>query len=438
MSGFKYDDTKLAEGRPITRTDLDEAVPDHPAMVGHRGGHTGVYNSKAFQMAGVTAQTPDPEGGKFYREDGELTGKVAEHARGAFNGVGKYEEITRETRQKGIAHISKLMTAAGLTSVHRTGTDTEGMIAFEDAYKADEMRFRMYAFPSGGSELFSGLKMAGLRTGFGDEWLRIGAVKYAADGSASERTMSMSTPYVGRPDDYGILTMTQEEIDAAVQDAHENGFQIGIHANGDVAIEMVLNAYEKYLSPSERPRIEHATLVNPALLERMKEAGVIPTPVLDLRLLPRRKVGGVRGGQGTLDVPPQLVSGVRDPGGRRLRLHAGPVRADDGAPEQWSRAETTRDGCGDRTSASAWRKRYASARSTAPMPPSKRISRGRSLRASWRISSSWAPIRTTPTRTPSRTFRSYEPWSAARRCTRHRAVSTRSSAVSSRRKAWPR
>ena len=80
IRGFKYDDTKLAEGRPLNRLDLDEAVPDHPAVVGHRGGHTSVYNSRAFALAGVTAETPDPEGGKFYREDGELTGLVAERA----------------------------------------------------------------------------------------------------------------------------------------------------------------------------------------------------------------------------------------------------------------------------------------------------------------------------------------------------------------------
>ena len=144
------------------------------------------------------------------------------------------------------------------------------------------MRFRLYVFPSGSSAMFEGLKAAGIRTGFGDEWLRIGAVKYGADGSASERTMRMSTPYVGRPDDYGILTMTQEEIHEAVEDAHRHGFQIGIHANGDVTIDMVLKAYERvqqqWPRPDARHRIEHCSLVNPDLLERIKAVGAIPTP----------------------------------------------------------------------------------------------------------------------------------------------------------------
>ncbi|MGH8224445.1 MAG: amidohydrolase, partial [Woeseiaceae bacterium] len=136
--------------------------------------------------------------------------------------------------------------------------------------------------PGGNSEVYRGLKTAGIRSGFGDDILRIGAVKYAADGSASERTMSMSTPYEGRPDDYGILTMTQEEIDAAVDDAVAHGFRVGIHANGDVAIDRVLNAYERVLKDHKgenpRHRIEHCSLINDDLLKRIKAAGVVPTP----------------------------------------------------------------------------------------------------------------------------------------------------------------
>jgi predicted amidohydrolase YtcJ len=278
VSGYMYDDTKL--DRPVTRLDLDEAVPNHPASVGHRGGHTGVYNSVAFDLAGVTADTPDPFGGHFYREGGELTGKVAERARGAFNGVGQREPVTRETQQAGVAFISQEMTKAGLTTVHQTGGGAGSLRALQDAHNAGEMRFRMYFFPNGG--LFRQLNQAGIRTGFGDDWLQIGAVKYGADGSASERTMRMSTPYVGRPDDYGILTMTQDEIYEAVDEAHSSGWQIGIHANGDVTIDMVLNAYERALErwPRDDPRhrIEHCTLVNPSLVQRIKSTGSIPTP----------------------------------------------------------------------------------------------------------------------------------------------------------------
>jgi predicted amidohydrolase YtcJ len=278
--GSLYDDTKLAEGRPVTRRDLDEAVPDHPAMLAHRGGHTGVYNSRAFELAGVTAATPSPPGGHIQVRDGELTGLVAERARSVFNGVGRRTPVTREIRQAGVALMSQRMTAAGITSVHQTGTGPAALQALQDARAAGELRFRMYAFASAG--LFRTLNEAGVRTGFGDEWIRIGGVKYSADGSASERTMRMSTPYVGRPDDYGILTMSQQEIDDAVDEAHRSGWQIGIHANGDVAIDMVLTAYERvqraWPRADARHRIEHCSLVNPELLRRIRAAGVIPTP----------------------------------------------------------------------------------------------------------------------------------------------------------------
>jgi predicted amidohydrolase YtcJ len=155
-------------------------------------------------------------------------------------------------------------------------------VAFQDARAAGQLLTRLTYMPHGTQPIYQALKDAGIRSGFGDEWIRIGAVKYTADGSASERTMRMSTPYQGRPDDYGILTMSQEEIDAAVEDALANGFRIGIHANGDVTIDMVLRAYEAALvnweGPNPRLRLEHCSLVNPELLQRIRDTGSIPTP----------------------------------------------------------------------------------------------------------------------------------------------------------------
>ena len=275
--GFMYDDTKQEEGRPLSRLDLDAVSTDHPIVVGHRGGHTGVYNSKAFETAGVTVNTPDPFGGHFYREDGELTGKVAERARGAFDIPGG---STREERARGVAVICRNMNAAGLTSVHQAGTGAEAFTAFQDAREAGDLSLRMNLFARG--DAYGSLLAAGVRTGMGDSWLRIGPVKFAADGSASERTMAMSTPYAGRPDDFGILTMTQAEIHDAVEQAHRAGWQVAIHANGDVTIDMVLNAYERmaeaYPRSDTRHRIEHCSLVNPELLRRIATGGYVPAP----------------------------------------------------------------------------------------------------------------------------------------------------------------
>jgi hypothetical protein len=284
VQGFMYDDTKVAEG-PLTRVDLDEVTRDHPISVAHRGGHTNVYNSKAFELAGIRRGTPDPQGGRYERDaSGELTGKVAELARGVFSRVGKREQLTPEEQRRrgraGMAHISSLLTAAGLTSVHDAGANADRLHAYYDAYQAGELRHRAYLMVRG-QEIYEGLKAAGVETGFGNEWVRIGGVKFAADGSASERTMYMSTPYEGRTD-RGILTMMPQEIDDAVEDAHRHGFQVGIHANGDLTIDMVLSAYERVLQkwphPDRRHRIEHCTLVNPELIRRIKATGSIPTP----------------------------------------------------------------------------------------------------------------------------------------------------------------
>ena len=282
LVGAMFDDTKL--DRPLTRQDLDAVSTAHPIAVNHRGGHTSFYNSKAFELAGITRATPDPEHGRFFRDaSGDLNGRVAELARGVFRAVGQVERFTpeqqRERARKGMAYISELFAAAGLTSVHDAGTSAANVTAYEDIRQDGALRHRAYMMIRG--DAFPRMRDAGIYTGLGDEWIRVGGVKYAADGSASERTMRMSTPYVGTTD-YGILTMTQQEIFDAVDDAHSKGWQVGIHANGDVTIDMVLRAYERALArwphPDRRHRIEHCSLVNPGLVARIVKTGSIPTP----------------------------------------------------------------------------------------------------------------------------------------------------------------
>jgi predicted amidohydrolase YtcJ len=282
ISGFMFDDTKL--DRAMTRKDLDEATTEHPVVVNHRGGHTSWYNSKALELAGITMQTPDPPDGRFFRVNGDLTGRVAENARDVFDTVGTREHFTpeqkRDRARAGMKYMSELFNACGLTSVHNAGTEPEHILAYEDCRMHGELTHRAYMMVSS-KGAFAGLKAAGIYTGFGDELIRVGGIKFVADGSASERTMRMSTPYVGT-NDYGILTMTQEQLYEAVDDAHSHNFQVGVHANGDVTIDMVLKAFERALQKwpyaDRRHRIEHCTLVNPDLLRRISAIGAIPTP----------------------------------------------------------------------------------------------------------------------------------------------------------------
>jgi len=282
INGFMFDDTKL--DRPLTRQDIDLATDNHPVEIQHRGGHTAWYNTNALKLASIDRETRDPSDGRFFRDaSGALTGRVAENARRVFEKVGKRETFTpaeqRERARAGMRYISELFAAAGLTSVHDADTPVEHILAYEDTHKNGELRHRAYMMID--REVYPSFKAAGLYTGFGDEWVRVGGVKFVADGSASERTMRMSTPYIGT-NDHGILTMTQQEIYDAVDDAHQHNFQVGIHANGDVTIDMVLKAYERALAkwpePDRRHRIEHCSLINPDLLQRIKACGCIPTP----------------------------------------------------------------------------------------------------------------------------------------------------------------
>ncbi len=280
VNGYMFDDTKF--DKVLNRRDLDAVSTTHPISVNHRGGHTSWVNTKALELAGIRNDTPDPEHGRFFRENGDLTGRIAERARDVFDSVGTEAKYTpeqeRERNRSGMRHMSEWFASVGLTTVHDAGAGPDRIRAYEDVNRTGELRHRAYMMIRGA---YTQLRDAGVYSGFGDEWVRVGGVKYAADGSASERTMRMSTPYVGT-NDYGILTMTQDDIYEAVDDAHRNNWQIGIHANGDVTIDMVLKAYERALKqwphPDRRHRIEHCTLVNPDLLARIKATGTIPTP----------------------------------------------------------------------------------------------------------------------------------------------------------------
>jgi predicted amidohydrolase YtcJ len=278
--GFKYDDTKTAERRPLTRQDLDKVAGNHPVAISHRGGHSLYVNSLALDKADVNDKTPDPAGGRFDRDAaGKLTGCVHELATGPFNRkiVTNY---TRSDRREGVKIIANMMARTGITSVHDTGGTPEDLRAYQDARESGDLKIRVYCFI--GNRSIAKMIAAGVRTGLGDEWVRVGAMKLVADGSISERTARLSQPYIGRPNDYGILVMDEAEQYHYARQAHEAGWQIGTHANGDVTIDQTLRVYERLQRelPRRDPRfrLEHCTVVNESLIQRIKKLGAIPTP----------------------------------------------------------------------------------------------------------------------------------------------------------------
>lgn len=279
--GFKYDDTKTEEGRPLTVADLDAAVPNHPVHIQHRGGHTTYSNSLAFQKAGIDEKTPDPPGGKIDHDPttGKPSGRVAESANALFEKATP-RIFTRDDHREGVKLISKMMARTGITSATEAqGTPTD-LRAYQDARESGDLLHRAYCFIN--FHFLDEMIAAGNRTGLGDEWARVGAVKLVCDGSISERTARLSRPYEGRPNDYGILVMTEDELYTHGRKAHLAGWQIGTHANGDVGIDTTLRVYERLQKESPRRdprfRLEHCTVVNDSLIARIKALGAIPTP----------------------------------------------------------------------------------------------------------------------------------------------------------------
>ena len=278
--GFKYDDTKTEEGRKLIRTDLDQAAPDHPVLIQHRGGHTAFVNSLAIKMAGVAEEAPDPAGGHYVRDSaGKLTGGLEERATEPFD---KHipSTYTSDDYRAGAKLISEMMSRSGVTSVHDAEGDTAALRAYQDAHHAGELATRVYClmiYPD-----LDKMIAAGVRTGLGDKYVRVGGVKLVCDGSISERTARLSEPYIGRPDDYGILVTDEDALYEQARKAHYAGWQIGTPANGDVAIDMTLRVYERL--QKERPRrdprfrLEHCTLITPDLVRRIRDIGAIPNP----------------------------------------------------------------------------------------------------------------------------------------------------------------
>lgn len=288
VEGYFFDDTKVRDGRALSVHDLDAVSRDLPVAVYHRGGHTSFYNSKALQLAGVTRDTANPPGGTFDRDsDGNLTGRVTDRATDVFDGVGLRPAYTPEQRAErqraAMAYISEQFARYGLTSVHHEHFDgPDALRGIEAIRAAGQLRHRVFFAVNG--PMLDELIEAGVETGLGDEWLRIGGtVEHVVDGSFSERTMALSIPYPGSTSGYrGNVTETQDALDAWILRMNKARIQVNCHANGDVAIAAVLTALERARqhAPLEdpRPQITHCTLVNDELVRRIRQLGAVPAP----------------------------------------------------------------------------------------------------------------------------------------------------------------
>src|SRR5262245_44998942 len=166
--GFKYDDTKTSDARPLTREDLDSAAASHPVRIEHRGGHTAYVNSLALKMAGVSEATPDPAGGRFDRDPttGRLNGRVSENARGTIENLIP-STYSREDYREAVKLISQMMSKTGITSVHDAQGSPADLRGYQDAYEAGELTVRVYCLIDNAH--IDRMLEAGIRPGWGNE-----------------------------------------------------------------------------------------------------------------------------------------------------------------------------------------------------------------------------------------------------------------------------
>lgn len=281
-----YDQTKLDVGRHPHKSELDAAAPDHPVMLVRACGHVSIFNSKAFELAGVDENSPVPEGGLIEQQNGVLTGMVAENAQGVVRKA--IPKATTEEMVDAIEAAGKLLLSYGITSVMDAAV---GQVAGFDEIRAYNLakltkrlpvRTWLVLLGDPGASIVEKCYEAGLVSGVGDDMLTVGAVKIFLDGSAGGRTAWMSKPYLGDDNNTGVQILPDAELEALVLDAHKKGYQLACHAIGDAAIGQLIAAYEKalaaYPDADRRHRIEHCGFSTPEQHERMKKAGIYPCP----------------------------------------------------------------------------------------------------------------------------------------------------------------
>ncbi len=281
IRGVNYDDARLEEKRHPTRWDIDEAVNDHPVILIHRGYHIAVVNSLGLKMLGITEDTPSPPGGEYGRDPatGKLNGILYENA--WFDLWGKeHSPLTIDERDfmRGVKAMCEMYVKAGITSINDPWILPSNLRALQEGVRRGEIpiRINMHIIHTYLEEL----RRLGIKRGFGNDRLKIMAVKAVLDGSVSGLTAALYDPYLHKPDDRGILLMSKEELKEIIYKIHTSGLQVSIHANGDKALDILLDVYEEVLRehPMEdhRHRIEHCSLLNPERIERIKKLGLVP------------------------------------------------------------------------------------------------------------------------------------------------------------------
>ena len=259
-------------------TNLDKIAPNNPVYFTAKSLHAGWANSNTLKLANITNASPNPANGQLQRNsNGELTGILLETAMDLVNAI--VPEPSTESVAEAIEHSQPILWRMGLTGLHDFDQRTCFM-ALQQLHSQKKLGIRVTkSIPV---EMLSQAIELGIRTGFGDDWLRIGSVKAFMDGALGPRTAAMIQPYDNEPENRGILTMDAEELLDVGRQAVEVGLSMAVHAIGDRANHETLNAYEQLRRferdrnlPPSRHRIEHAQILHPDDVSRLADLGIV-------------------------------------------------------------------------------------------------------------------------------------------------------------------
>jgi len=258
-----------------TAAHIDTVVDDRPVWLRRVDGHAGWANSKALEVAGIDDDTPDPVGGKIMRDDkGHATGVLIDRA---------MDLVTAQVPQPNKAEVRAAIKAAvdtllaeGLTGVHDAGIDIQNAEIYMSMADDGDLGMRIYAMTGGAGEVLDAIGKP--IHAYGNDRLEIASVKLYTDGALGSRGAAMIEPYSDDPENRGLPFWTQEELDAMVQKSNSRGFQVGIHAIGDLGNRMALDAFARAQGGKPSPlrnRIEHSQIVTLDDIPRFAELGVV-------------------------------------------------------------------------------------------------------------------------------------------------------------------
>ncbi len=290
VASSRWHESQLAEKRFPTRAELDTVAPAHPVYI-PRGGHNRVVNSQAFTRAGIGKDTPNPSGGTYVRDPatGELTGHVIGAA--AFGRIARLlPRPTREQQATALRAAVRAYHAAGITSLIEPGLEPAELASFQPLWANGELTVRVTAmlrvFPgSTQAELeraLASVRDLGFTTGFGDQWLRLGGIKFTADGGVE--TSYLREPFAHTDDPAaprGKPHASPENMLAVCLLASELGWQMGVHCVGDAGIDQVLDAYAAVHArrplPGRRWTVIHMMRARPEHFPRARDLGLVIT-----------------------------------------------------------------------------------------------------------------------------------------------------------------